>query len=83
MLYIIDLSLRCVLVLLVRCQHYLLCMILSGSFSPLLNSLNLGIIRKQNIWRPDLSDVVLLSSMVILFSSKIWDPDKLFQQLDE
>ena len=83
MLYIIDLSLQCVLVLLVRCRHYLLCLILLGSFSPLLASLILGIICKQNIWRPDLIDVVLVSSMVILFSSKICDPEKLCQEVDK
>ena len=83
MIYIIDLSLQCILVLLVRCQNYLLCLILLGSFSPLLSNLTLGTFCKQNIWRPDLSDIILVNSMVDLFPSNICDTDILCQQMDK
>ena len=71
------------MVLLVRCQHYLLCVILSGSFSLLPSKLTLGVIHKRNILLPNLYDVVLVSSMVVLFSLKICNPDKLCQQMDK
>ena len=83
MIYIIDLSLQCILVLLVRCQNYLLCLILLGSFSPLLSNLTLGIIRNHNVRYSDLSNKVLVSSVVISFLSEVCNPEKLCPQMDE
>ena len=83
MLNIIELVLLGVLVLLVGGRHSLLCHVLARSFSPLLSNLNIGIIRKQNIWRPDLSDVVLVISVVIYFLLKACDPEILFQKMNK
>ena len=61
----------------------LLCLILAGSLSPLLANLTLGIIRKQNVWRSDLSNKVLVRNVVISFLSEFFDPEKLCPQMDE
>ena len=83
MLNIVELALQGVLVMLVGGRHYLLYHILARIFIQLLANLTLGIIRKQNIWHSDLSDVFLVRSVVIFFLLEACGPEILYQQMNK